>query len=126
MVAVVDVAVSMAEHAAVSLIRYIALYIGQTYLMGPRVEIIRRCHGCAAIIFHSFGQVEPAHKEERASDPYADTSPEDRLFLGLDRHEARFVERPVSGKIYRYRRLRSHWGQLGITAPFSELRVSHD
>jgi hypothetical protein len=125
-VAVVDVAVSMAEHAAVSLIRYIALYIEKAYLMDRPVEIIRGCHGCAAIIFHSFGQVEPAHKKERASDSYADTSPEDRLLLGLDRQEARFVGRPVSGKIYRYRRLRSHWEQLVITAPFSDLRVPHD
>lgn len=91
MVAVVDAAVSVAEHAAVSLVRYIALYIEKAYLMNRPVEIIRGCHGCAAIIFHSFGQVEPAHKKERASDSYADTSPEDRLLIGFSRQEARFL-----------------------------------
>lgn len=111
--AVVDVAVSMAEHTAVSLVGYIALCPEKAYLMDPPVEIIRRCHGCAAIIFHLFGQVEPAHKKEGASDSYADTSPEDRLLLGLDLQEARFVGqsgRPVTGKIYRYRRPRFHRG----------------
>lgn len=126
MVAVVDAAVSVTEHAAVSLVIYIALYIEKAYLMDRPVEIIRGCHGCAAVIFHSFGQVEPAHKKERASDSYADASPEDRLLLSLDRQEARFVGRPVSGKIYRYRRPRSHWEQLDITAPFSDWRVPHD
>jgi hypothetical protein len=75
----------------------------KAHMVGLRVKTICRCHGHPAITIHSFGQVEPAHQKEGASDAYADTSPEDRTLPVPGRQEARFVGRPVSGKVYSYR-----------------------